>query len=125
MYFCYLLQSGNKTYIGYTVNLARRIRQHKGEIKGGAKYTRQFRGNLSLVVYVTGFLSKRDALQFEWRWKKKTKGLSQRVARVREMIQPGQQWTRNSIPTSDERRVGHPLTLHLPPLSVSSGTAPM
>jgi predicted GIY-YIG superfamily endonuclease len=38
---CYILFNdvNNKTYVGYTTNLQRRIRQHNGEIKGGAKYT--------------------------------------------------------------------------------------
>jgi predicted GIY-YIG superfamily endonuclease len=39
-YFCYFLgQPDNwqgETYNGYTVNLERRLRQHNGEIKGGA-----------------------------------------------------------------------------------------
>jgi len=38
---CYILFNdvNNKTYNGYTNNSERRLRQHNGEIKGGAKYT--------------------------------------------------------------------------------------
>ena len=42
-YYCYFLglnhQSYGQTYNGYTVNLGRRLRQHNGEIKGGARAT--------------------------------------------------------------------------------------
>lgn len=39
-YYCYIIfnENGN-TYNGYTTNLQRRLRQHNGEIKGGAKAT--------------------------------------------------------------------------------------
>ena len=41
MYYCYILiNSNNHTYVGSTNNLARRLRQHNGEIVGGAKSTR-------------------------------------------------------------------------------------
>lgn len=66
-YYCYLLksQTTNKTYVGYTVNLERRVRQHCGEIVGGAKATRVGRP-WKIVGYVTGFPTSRSALQFEW-----------------------------------------------------------
>jgi hypothetical protein len=41
---CYLIQSTEKpksvaTYIGYSTNPSRRLRQHNGEIQGGARKT--------------------------------------------------------------------------------------
>ncbi len=43
-YFCYLLTSNDPkykhhTYIGFTINPQRRIRQHNGELTNGAKRT--------------------------------------------------------------------------------------
>ena len=41
MWYVYvLLCSDNSLYCGITTNLKRRLKQHSGEIKGGAKYTR-------------------------------------------------------------------------------------
>ena len=41
-YIIYLLYntSNNNTYIGITTNKERRLRQHNGELVGGAKYTK-------------------------------------------------------------------------------------
>jgi structure-specific endonuclease subunit SLX1 len=44
MFFCYLLKSVNEkykgdTYIGFTDDPIKRLRQHNGQIKGGAKKT--------------------------------------------------------------------------------------
>lgn len=69
-HYCYLLRSINpkfkrRTYIGYTVNPARRLRQHNGEITGGAKKTR-FARPWKMVCYIEGFPTERIALQFEW-----------------------------------------------------------
>ena len=38
-YYCYIIANEKRTYNGYTNNLSRRLRQHNGEIKGGAKAT--------------------------------------------------------------------------------------
>lgn len=71
MYTCYLLTNENntKTYFGSTMNLKRRLRQHRGEISGGAKYTSTFK-MCYLVAYISGFPCKRSALSFEWYTKK-------------------------------------------------------
>ena len=45
----YLLECGDKTlYCGITNNIDNRLKQHRGEIHGGAKYTRS-RGPIKLV----------------------------------------------------------------------------
>ena len=41
MYFVYLIRChGDLLYAGITTDLARRMRQHRGELPGGAKFTR-------------------------------------------------------------------------------------
>ena len=73
MSFVYFIQSSNgSTYIGATVNLDKRIRQHNKEIKGGATATsmKVDTGEVwSYVCYVENFPSWNEALKFEWRWK--------------------------------------------------------
>lgn len=71
--FVYLLQStSGNTYVGATVDLERRLRQHNKEIKGGAHATgsKVSQGeNWTRVAHVAGFPDWQAALQFEWRWK--------------------------------------------------------
>lgn len=71
--FVYLLHSTKgATYVGATVDLTRRLRQHNQEIKGGASYTgmRVQRGETwQRVIYLSGFPSWQAALQVEWSWK--------------------------------------------------------
>ena len=69
---CYLIKSevSNRTYIGATNNFKRRIRQHNGEIKGGAKYTTANRPWKPKLI-VSGFTTQSEALSFEWRVKRK------------------------------------------------------
>jgi len=69
-YYCYFISSCslNKTYIGITNNLKKRLRQHNGELKGGAKSTRcGIKWEYHTII--TGFRTKSEALSFEWYWK--------------------------------------------------------
>jgi predicted GIY-YIG superfamily endonuclease len=101
-FFCYVLESTtcNMTYVGFTTDPHKRLRQHNGEIKGGAKYTRAGRP-WKMVVYLTGFKTKTHALQTEWAIKKckkisptikilsksKNKHINLRVAKLFTVIQ--------------------------------------
>lgn len=80
MSYVYLLVSthGN-TYVGATVNLDRRLRQHNKEIKGGAHATGIKVSNGETWVramHVSGFPDWQSALQFEWRWKQLSRSIS-------------------------------------------------
>ena len=76
---------GQSTYIGATVDIDRRLRQHNKEIKGGAHATgikvdqgeKWYR-----VCYVKNFPDWPAALQFEWRWKQLTRKLPVKMAPI-------------------------------------------
>ena len=73
MSYCYLLYTEKEqTYIGATVDLDHRLRQHNKEITGGARATgiRVAQGLVwKRVCYLTNLPEWRTALQIEWRWK--------------------------------------------------------
>ena len=79
MSFVYLLHStNNATYVGATVDLEKRLRQHNKEIKGGAHATsmKVDKGETwERACYVEGFPDWQAALQFEWRWKQLSRKL--------------------------------------------------
>ena len=69
MWFVYLLEEtdGNRTYVGATLDVERRLKQHNGLLSGGARATR---GRVwKRVCYISGFPHEKSALQFEWAWK--------------------------------------------------------
>ena len=80
MFYVYLLvTSNNATYVGATVDLNRRLRQHNKEIKGGAHATsiKVSKGEIwNRACHVAGFPDWQSALQFEWRWKQLSRKLS-------------------------------------------------
>ena len=51
---CYALvsQDARRTYVGYTIDYARRLRQHNGEISGGAAATRRPHGGAWDFLFV-------------------------------------------------------------------------
>lgn len=70
-HYCYLLNSKRlktHTYIGYTYDPIKRLRQHNGEKPGGAKYTRRYRPWKHKLI-VCGLRNQTEGLQFEWAWK--------------------------------------------------------
>lgn len=67
-YLCYMITTPGytHTYVGITHNMKKRLRQHNGEIAGGAKSTSRFQ-DWEVAFYVTGFEGKNEVLSFEWR----------------------------------------------------------
>lgn len=73
--WCYVLRSddGRGRYVGMTVDPARRIRQHNGELVGGARRTRTGRP-WTFAALFWGFRDIRDAMRAEWRLKRLGRG---------------------------------------------------
>lgn len=112
-HYCYILKNdlNNRTYNGYTNNLTRRLRQHNGEIVGGARQTA--RGECrpwSFCALLTGFQSYPEALSCEWRIKypvnrrKKysmnRKGAEERIASLNDILNLDT-WTSKSTGVSN------------------------
>ncbi len=96
-FYVYLLVStSGTTYVGATVNLDHRLRQHNKEIKGGAHATgiKVSQGEIwTRAMHVSGFPSWQAALQFEWRWKQlsrkfpiKMKPLERRLEALKQLL---------------------------------------
>jgi predicted GIY-YIG superfamily endonuclease len=103
-YCCYILlsENGRRSYAGCTNNLARRLRQHNGDLVGGAKATHNGRPWTVLRV-VEGFDGQRSALRFEWRlkqhrgWYRSLRGTAQ-VRRLR-LLEAALRWAGIHLPT--------------------------
>jgi structure-specific endonuclease subunit SLX1 len=81
-YYVYILESSDKasTYVGATINLDHRLRQHNKELVGGAHATsvKVAQGSSwRRVCHVKGFPDWSAALQFEWRLKQLSRKLCQ------------------------------------------------
>lgn len=78
-YVYLLVCSDNSTYVGATIDLDHRLRQHNKEIKGGAYATsaKVQKGEIwTRACHVSGFPTWQSALQFEWRWKQLSRKIS-------------------------------------------------
>lgn len=76
----YLILSTNppiKTYVGVTTNFTRRLKQHNGHLKGGAKASRSGRPWVCACL-IGGFKDRSEACTFESRWKQLSKKLSRK-----------------------------------------------
>ena len=121
-YVCYLLESNTggrpATYVGVTNSMKRRIRQHNGELCGGAKATSR-RRPWSYAAFVGPFDSYRCALQFEWAWKharpRRSHGMLARVKKLRSVLMR-ERWTKNAPRQADHS----PLTVTVLSDSVAS-----
>ena len=104
MFFVYLLEATNKsTYVGATVDLNKRLRQHNKEIKGGAFATsaKVNKGEIwTRVCHVEGFPDWSAALQFEWRWKQLSRKLSPQLLPLERRLIALQQLLALERPTS-------------------------
>jgi structure-specific endonuclease subunit SLX1 len=94
-YVYLLLSTDNCTYVGATVDLTHRLRQHNKEITGGARATsaKVIKGeSWKRVVHVEGFPDWKAALQFEWRWKqlsrkvKSTRPIEKRLIALKKLL---------------------------------------
>ena len=79
-WWVYLLEcKDDSLYCGITNNLEKRLKQHNGEIKGGAKYTRSHLP--CKLVYKEKSASRSEALQREAAIKKMSKDEKQTLIR--------------------------------------------
>jgi putative endonuclease len=82
--FVYMLgtrdKTGARTYVGWTLDIERRLKQHNGG-KGGARSTR---GRTWVLLHLERFESRREAMSREWHLKRDRafrKVLAQKIAR--------------------------------------------
>lgn len=72
-HYCYILynvKQPQRTYVGYTTNPTRRLRQHNGIISGGARAT-SGKGEWEFLILITSpSFNTHTGLSFEWHLKK-------------------------------------------------------
>ncbi len=92
----YIIYNEHYTYAGVSPDPTRRLRQHNGEISGGAKYTTGKGSGWQHLCLVEGFRNNIEALQFEWAVKhippRNAGGLKNRVKKLYTLFQKDK-WT--------------------------------
>ena len=96
---CYVIENKGYTYVGVSPDPDRRLRQHNGEICGGAKYTTSKGSGWNHICLISGFQDKIQAMQLEWAIKhvppRNTGGI---INRLKKMItaMKRERWTSKS-----------------------------
>jgi predicted GIY-YIG superfamily endonuclease len=101
-YYVYWITSERRSYVGATVCPTKRLRQHNGELAGGARRTRG-RGDWSFRCVVSGFRTWKEALQFEWAFKYHTSRCRCVASRKAALcaLMARERWTSNAPPAAD------------------------
>jgi predicted GIY-YIG superfamily endonuclease len=100
--YCLVSEKGT-TYVGFSTNVDRRLRQHNRELTGGARATHGH--TWKRICTVAGFPTQQSALQFEWKWKhlsRKAKGanaVERRCNALQELLN-AEQSTQTALPYS-------------------------
>ena len=115
MNYCYLLYipGTNRTYIGATNDPAHRLRQHNGELAGGAKATKG--KQWTQAFYVSGFPDWSNTLQFEWAWKRQSRnqpGLKGKIVGLQKLLA----LSRTTTTATPYIYWSQPATFHITPL---------
>jgi predicted GIY-YIG superfamily endonuclease len=127
MYCCYVLSSpeGRATYCGSTNCLDRRLRQHNGELKGGARYTTRRACTWKPVIVVSGFPNRSQMLSFEWHVKRATyvagKPVWRRTQQVLQTLLHEHRWWQRYPPSATEIVVQLFTSEHHPPSPQATG----
>lgn len=98
----YLILSTNdpiKTYVGVTNDFSRRLKQHNGELKGGAKASRAGRPWVCTCI-IRGFNGQSEACQFESMWKT----CSRKLPRKKKNDESTKQFDQPSLPLLQHRQ---------------------
>lgn len=111
-WYCYIIANGPHTYNGSTNDPVRRLRQHNGEISGGARATSRVGPGWRYVALLGGFTDHVNTLQCEWRIKHPSGrpgrrdaqwcGVGGRIRGLGHVLRTSTQWTSKSTVVCDD-----------------------